>query len=236
MKVSAIIVTRGNVDLRPVLDSLPKHWEQVVWNNSGSLDGQRATVSVRRPGDRDWRSTEETGPDRAVYGRYAAIRFASHPTIYVQDDDVIVDDPGAFTDAWDELHALNQIEHADSPAGFVVANMPERFRHEFYAHHYLVGFGAAFHRTTPGIAFAKFAANGTPSDGRWLASPPKLDSFDRTCDIVMTVLTPGVLLDVPYTDREFAHDADRMWKQPGHVAERTKALKMALRVREGIAA
>jgi hypothetical protein len=49
VNVSAVIVTRGDCDLAPSLDALPRDWEKVIWNNGGS----RA--------------------DLAVYGRYAAI-------------------------------------------------------------------------------------------------------------------------------------------------------------------
>lgn len=62
--VSAVIVTRGDVDLQPVLDSLP-FTEIVIWDNS------------RRD-------------DLKVYGRYAAIDETTRPYIYTQDDDAIV--------------------------------------------------------------------------------------------------------------------------------------------------
>lgn len=68
MKVSAIIVTRGNVDLERIID---REWpepfnEVVVWDNA---------QEVR---------------DLKVYGRYAAIERASFPIVYVQDDDCVL--------------------------------------------------------------------------------------------------------------------------------------------------
>ncbi len=63
--ISAVIVTRGNVDLSPILDSLP-FADVVVWNN------------------------RERG-DLSVYGRYAGISEAKGDRIYVQDDDAIID-------------------------------------------------------------------------------------------------------------------------------------------------
>jgi len=63
--ISAVIVTRGDVDLSPILDSLPFD-DVVVWNN---LERE----------------------DLAVYGRYAGIAEAKGDLIYVQDDDVIID-------------------------------------------------------------------------------------------------------------------------------------------------
>lgn len=70
MNVSAVIPTRGDVDLSEILDSLPREWEKVIWDNS-----------VRT--------------DLAVYGRYAAIAECEHDLIYVQDDDCVLA-PEAF--------------------------------------------------------------------------------------------------------------------------------------------
>lgn len=63
-EVSAVIVTRGDVDLTPILDRLP-FTDIVIWNNA-----ERSDVKV--------------------YGRYAGILDAKHDTIYVQDDDCLV--------------------------------------------------------------------------------------------------------------------------------------------------
>mgnify|MGYP000974016618 CR=1 FL=1 len=196
--VSACIVTRGNVDLEPVLASLPKEWERVVWDNS----------------------VEEE--DMAVYGRYEAIYRASAPLIYVQDDDAILQNPGALVDHWLEAEAIAAGEHVPSPGGFAVVNMPARFRHEFYVDHSLVGFGAVFPRELPELAFSRFLSHATLEAG----------VFDRTCDIVFTALTPCVRVDEPYTDREFASDPDRMWKQPTHFAERLRVLGTVRDVRD----
>ena len=74
MNVSAIIVTRGGVNLDPCFDTMPEHWERIVWDNSAETD-------------------------LSVYGRYAAIEaYASHDLCFVQDDDVIVSDPQAIVD------------------------------------------------------------------------------------------------------------------------------------------
>jgi tetratricopeptide (TPR) repeat protein len=62
--VSAVIVTRGNVDLMPILETIPFK-DIVIWNNA------------------------EREHDYKVFGRYAAIPEAKNPVIYWQDDDVI---------------------------------------------------------------------------------------------------------------------------------------------------
>jgi hypothetical protein len=61
--VSAVLVTRGDVDLRPIIDSLP-FTDIVIWDNSKEVDYK-------------------------VYGRFAAMERCRHDAVYVQDDDVI---------------------------------------------------------------------------------------------------------------------------------------------------
>ncbi len=62
---TVVIPTRGDVDLAPVLASLPPEWPVVVWDNS----------------DRD--------RDLRVYGRYAALAEVETEYVYTQDDDAI---------------------------------------------------------------------------------------------------------------------------------------------------
>jgi hypothetical protein len=66
-----VLVTRGDVDLAPVLDSLPFD-DVVVWDNS------------------------KRERDLKVYGRYAAIADAKNSVIYSQDDDCILSRFAAF--------------------------------------------------------------------------------------------------------------------------------------------
>lgn len=65
-QVSAVLVTRGDVDMTPILDTLPFD-DVIIWDNS-------------------------VGPDLGIYGRYAAIAEAAHDVIVTQDDDLIVTD------------------------------------------------------------------------------------------------------------------------------------------------
>jgi hypothetical protein len=126
VNVSAVIVTRGDVDLSPVLDSLPRDWQKVIWNNS----------------ERD---------DLSVYGRYAAIEECEHDLIFTVDDDVALD-PGSveqFVEAWWRVPSWGS-------RNYVVCNMPQRFRDTgFYDDHALVGFGAIFRRDLPGATVAR---------------------------------------------------------------------------------
>ena len=63
-EVTAVIVTRGDVDLTPILETLPFD-DVVIWDNS-----QRQV-------------------DAKCYGRFLAIEEAENETIYFQDDDLI---------------------------------------------------------------------------------------------------------------------------------------------------
>lgn len=63
--ISAVLVTRGNVDLSPIIETLPFD-DIIVWDNS-----RKKT-------------------DIAVLGRYRAMFDAKNDIVYVQDDDCIV--------------------------------------------------------------------------------------------------------------------------------------------------
>lgn len=66
MEVTACIVTRGNVDLTEILDSIPRGWDRVVYDNS------------MEP------------VDMGVAGRFEAIDRAMTGVVYVQDDDCVL--------------------------------------------------------------------------------------------------------------------------------------------------
>ena len=212
MNVSAIIVTKGDQDLGPIMPSLPVEWEVLVWDNTAE-----ALTIVNGNGER----RSHPVVDLHVYGRYAAIFRAASDIIYVQDDDVIVSDPAGVVTAFVErcpvvgTWSTQHIPYWDG----VVCNMPQEFRHDFYEEHSLVGFGAAFHRDAPERAFAQFR-------GAYPESAVDPEHFRRTADIVFTGLTTRALVDIPKADLPYAHYQDRMWKQPGHQAERVRMLDL----------
>ena len=98
-QVSAVLVTKGDVDLGPILDSLP-FADIVIWNNSKR-------------------------EDLKVYGRYAAIKEAKHPVLYSQDDDCVVD-TAAIVAAYERGHvvcnmpAAKQAEYAAIAPGIAL--------------------------------------------------------------------------------------------------------------------
>ena len=66
-RVTAVVVTKGDVDLDPIMDSLAVFDSVDVWNNA-------SPCSI----------------DRKVYGRYIAALEAACDYIYVQDDDALI--------------------------------------------------------------------------------------------------------------------------------------------------
>lgn len=204
--------------MSPVVDSLPDTWDVLVWYNGP----EPRMVYYDVNGDID----EIEAVDCAVFGRYVAASHAKSDLVYVQDDDCVVSNPQALVDAWWEWHERYAADLDVPPSlGHVVCNMPQKFRHDFYRDHALVGFGAVFHRHAL-QALGQGIAIRYPHPTRIRPDWPEF--FHRTCDIFFTVLNPRVLVDLPYTDREFASDEDRMWRQPGHVGERKEALELAL--------
>lgn len=230
VNVSAIIVTRGDVDLAPIVESFPSEWQRVIYNNGASV----CTVN-----DPDGREDHFTVPDLKVYGRYAAIEFAGNEIIYVQDDDCIVSDPGEIIEWWHRLQRAPEDFKGHPHAAHVVCNMPPEFRHNFYGDHALVGFGAAFHRDAPRRAFEQWERAVTQRGGALEGQTTHHEHsrngwlFYRTCDVVFTALTPRVLVDVSKENLPYASDESRMYRSASHVDERRRMLELALRVRGG---
>lgn len=242
MNVSAVIVTRGDVDLDPILDELPDEWQVIVWDNA-STRSTRPNVTWWPPNTvrhYTFAVREEVDEDRMVKGRYDAIEYATGDLIYVQDDDVLVSDPERIVAKWIEQHENDAGGRMPRYTDHIVANVPENFRHEFYRRHCLVGFGAVFHRDSPQRAFDFFEEQYGPSIvhedglGQYLPSDifVELGFYQRTCDIVFTGLSRFFMVDVPKTDREMASADNRMWRQKTHVAERSKMLDLVLAWRE----
>lgn len=141
-EISAVIVTKGDVDLSPIMESLPFD-DVVIWDNS------------KEP------------VDRKVYGRYLGIERAKHDFIYVQDDDCIVNafseedygDKRIIGSNFDELYQDR-----------IYCNVPSPEHRKAYAPLgiSLVGWGAVFHRSLVGIAFRRYFESGFTADELFL--------------------------------------------------------------------
>lgn len=156
-----------------------------------------------------WNNAERQ--NLSVYARYAMIEEAQSAVIMTQDDDCVIDDEG-----------IDVLLNAYQP-GVLTANMPARFRHDFYREHCLVGFGAIFDRNLPAQAFDRFFASSRQSRDDPL--------FLRICDVVFTALSTRHLVDVSHTDMPWASNPERMWKQPDHQSSRSHMLKLAIAAR-----
>lgn len=215
--LSAVLVTRGDVDLARIVATLEPSLfaEIVVWNN-GAADRHASEMQKRAEAAAlvpvVWANTE--GSDLGVYGRYAALRAVSGSSVYVQDDDCVLDPL-----------ALALLTSAYEP-GRLVCNMPAPFR-AHYTDSGLVGFGAVFDAALPHLAFDRLPAIPADPDETTYAS-----WFLRCCDVVFTTLTPMTWIDVPYSNLPYATGPDRMYRQPGHVGERDAMLDLARRVRD----
>lgn len=127
LNVSACLVTRGDVDMNLITDSLIKAGidEIIVYDNSKRQD-------------------------LAVYGRYAAIAEARNTLIYTQDDDCILPPESIEEIVWTS-------DSGGDAYGQLVCNMPPEFSAQpFYKDAALVGFGACFHRSLPETAFSRY--------------------------------------------------------------------------------
>lgn len=63
---TAVITTRGDVDLAPALSGIPDEWPKVIWDNS------------------------ERDADLKVYGYFAALREVETEYVYTQADDAVI--------------------------------------------------------------------------------------------------------------------------------------------------
>lgn len=136
MVISAIIVTRGDVDLSRILASLPHEWQIVVWNNG--------TGRVSWPTHEGAVGFTVEAPQAFAFGRYRAISYADGDVIYVQDDDCVVFDHEDLVDSYEP--------------GVISAFMPES--RTDYDDTVLVGWGALFDRDLPAQAFHRWRAAG----------------------------------------------------------------------------
>lgn len=170
--IEAVVVTRGTRGIRLVTDALAGFKRTAVWDNS-------------------------VHPNLKIFGRYVAVStMTSTPLVYVQDDDLTLDDGGfeALMAAW--------------RPGSIALNFPAGNRRNYEGVHgnvALVGFGAIFERQLIGKAF-----------GRYLAQWPLDDLFLRECDRVFTALNSWIAVDTPKHDLPWAGGSDTMEAEGRH--------------------
>jgi glycosyltransferase involved in cell wall biosynthesis len=126
-QVSAVLVTRGNVDMVPILDSLIFD-DVVVWNNSAEDE------------------------DAMTYGRVLGISRAKNRIIYSQDDDIIhpPENQRRLLEEY-EPGVLTGCMWADWSAGAKKQGIPNGYDDLVFA-----GSGSIYDRDIPAVAVATY--------------------------------------------------------------------------------
>lgn len=91
-KVTACLVTRGDVDMGPILDTLP-YGHVVIWDNSRRLDYK-------------------------TFGRYKAMHDAPTPVVYFQDDDTLFRHHDELMAAYEPDVLTAVYGHGNAEAGY----------------------------------------------------------------------------------------------------------------------
>lgn len=89
--VTACLITRGDVDLAPILETLP-YRRVIVWG--------------------------PPRPELGVYGRYAAIAEAETPYVYTQDDDCVFRRHAELLEAAEPGRITAVYGHGNTPDGY----------------------------------------------------------------------------------------------------------------------
>lgn len=194
-----MLVTIGDVDLTPILDSFPPEYEVVVWDNS------------TRPAD------------YKVFGRYIAIREATRPVIFFQDDDCVL-----------TSHQHHAMLEAYEP-GVVTGNMiyDDPVWRARYKDTTLLGWGAIFDRELPYIAFRKYRRYH-PLDWDFMTSPGGAEVVFPMLSRCKTVVAGATWLGDP--GAEVFGRSNRMSNQPAFLETRLRWLDKARNVRAKLAA
>ncbi len=215
--VTAVLVTRGDVKMGQILDSIPPEWPVVLWNNaSHSLANptwQRWPANTSR-----YPSYGPSGPasDQKVWGRYEALSLVETPLAFFQDDDCLLrpETFEALLEAWEP--------------GYVVGNaFDDPVRLAKYHDTTLLGWGSVFEKHLPFKAFDRYATFGPVDD---------VFKTGLGAEITFPMLTPSKTIthgiewlddDGPVLERP-----NRMWKQPSFYKELDAWLTHARWVRD----
>lgn len=219
-EVALTIPTRGDVDLEPILSSLPDFGDVVVWDNS-------------------------VEQDLAVYGRYAAIERTDKAIIATQDDDAIVPwgtilkhyEPGRLIANMDRARWGPGWGYPDSTligwGGLFDRDLPEKAFDYFEQNCGLTTYLAEepeFKRIQQGNYIVQSnSPHRKYEPGRgWLTNA----DFHRTCDVVFSALTPRTVIDVGFRHLPWADGPGRMWTSgPNHSKERNEMLELCRAIR-----
>lgn len=198
-QVTAVLVTMGDVDLGEITHTMPAAYEIVVWNNA------------TRPAD------------FKVFGRYIAIREATRPVIFFQDDDCVLtpEQHQAMLDAYEP--------------GVVTGNMirDDPVWRKRYHDTTLLGWGAIFDRRLPYDAFRLWRRH-RPLCWDFMTSPGGAEVVFPMLSRCKTVVAGAEWLGDP--GQEVYGRKNRMSNQPAFLETRLRWLDEARYVRDRLRA
>ncbi len=198
---TAVITTRGDVDLEPALSGIPAEWPIVVYINTGRIDVYSADRGngFGRSLHNVFGGLDTPIPDMKVYGYFAALHYVTTEYVYTQADDAVVD-AQALLDAWTEDDAdrifLN-VADGDTP---------------------WISFGAIFRKDLSASALTRYM--DAYHDG--LLHDDVLD----WCEVIFCEQTPWRNVDLGKRDL-YQGNANRMEWQPNHYSEQARVRDLA---------
>lgn len=219
--VTAVIVTRGDVDLTPVLDSLIFD-DVIVWDNSrepfaiGEWRNGAVTVGTRLAAQA-LAPQRDLAVDEMTWGRALAAELATTNVVYSQDDDIIhtpenqqaiiaAYEPGVLVGCmWDEWSAGAKKQGIEDGYDDLV----------------FCGSGSVYDRDLPFNVTREY-----------LTHFPLDDFFRLWADTIIGVCAPTKQLDIRFDALPCAEDDNRMCNLPDAVANKTEAIKRARWVRD----
>ena len=175
----------------------------VIWNNDPAV-----AVTVGLPGV----TVINSARNLLCYGRYLAVAHAKHRTIYVQDDDCIVENVAELIDAF--LADPCRIAHALKPTHFLAHQRPVFGN----AQESLVGWGAVFDRKCLDVFDLYIERYGAD------------ELFLRECDRIFTILQNRAhqFLKARITELPGADGPLALSVQPEHERRRAEARGRAI--------
>ncbi len=210
-KVTACLLAYKRHDnMQPIVRSLQQYDfidEILVWNNLAgkplNLEGTKVRVI-------------NSDENRLCYGRFLCARQAKNEIIYVQDDDVIVENIPSLFQAF-----------LDDPSGVVHALNTNHYqqRHKyvhFYGQGALVGWGAFFKKTWLNVL------------DEFLSENPANYLFHREADQLFTILTGLPHRPLPASIQLLSHNSTpgiALYREPEHNLHKALAISQALRFR-----
>jgi len=206
-KITACLVTRGNVDMNPIIDSLP-YGQVIIWDNSQEI------------------------VDLKVYGRYEVAKQASNDVIYWQDDDVIFSEHDALMAAYEPGVFVSNNAHGSNAGGY--DDLALQAAGALCPRHLVDYTWARWFERFPYNLYEKASClqdDGIEMPVRGIAGFTLGVLYEA--DFIFGVLCPRwKQIDLPYT-RLYADDDSRLCRQPWQEGLKLEMTNIARAIRDG---